>query len=134
MDFLLEATFFLASGKQYWIPPNSTEGSEVQWLETCSITAEQIDTKKAELEAEYDANLLLKPLKLLRAERDRKLKEEVDPKTCEAYNNGTQLSDEWKNYRQALLDMTLQTPTLDENGNLKAGLELDEIYWPTKPE
>ncbi len=134
MDFLLEATFSLANGKQYWIPPNSIEGSEVQWLEACSITAEQIDTKKAELEAEYDANLLLKPLKLLRAERDRKLREEVDPKTCEAYNNGTQLSNEWKNYRQALLDMTLQTPTLDENGNLKAGLELDEIYWPTKPE
>ena len=47
MDFLLEATFSLANGKQYWIPPNSTEGSEVQWLEACSITAEQIDTKKA---------------------------------------------------------------------------------------
>ena len=74
------------------------------------------------------------PMQLLRAERDKKLKEEVDPKTCEAYNNGTQLSTDWKNYRQALLDMTLQTPTLDENGNLKAGLELDEIYWPTKPE
>ena len=53
MDFLLEATFFLASGKQYWIPPNSTKGSEVQWLEACSITAELIDTKKAELEAEW---------------------------------------------------------------------------------
>ena len=81
--------------------------------------------------AEYDTN---QPLKLLREEGDKKLKEEVDSKTCEAYNNGTQLSTEWKNYRQALLDMTLQTPTLDENGNLKAGLELDEIYWPTKPE
>lgn len=88
------------------------------------------DTRKI-MQAEYDTN---QPLKLLREERDKKLKEEVDSKTCEAYNNGTQLSTEWKNYRQALLDMTLQTPTLDENGNLKAGLELDEIYWPTKPE
>ena len=91
----------------------------------------KISIEQARLQADYDTN---QPLKLLRVERDKKLKEEVDPKTCEAYNNGTQLSTEWKNYRQALLDMTLQTPTLDENGNLKAGLELDEIYWPTKPE
>ena len=91
----------------------------------------EIDAEVIRLQTEYDTT---QPLKLLRAERDKKLKEEVDSKTCEAYNNGTQLSTEWKNYRQALLDMTLQTPTLDENGNLKAGLELDEIYWPTKPE
>jgi len=90
-------------------------------------TEAEIDAEVIRLQAEY-------PMQLLRNERDGKLKEEVDPKTCEAYNNGTQLSNEWKNYRQALLDMTLQTPTLDENGNLKAGLELDEIYWPTKPE
>ena len=94
-------------------------------------TEAEIDAEIIRLQADYDTN---QPLKLLRAERDKKLKEEVDSKTCEAYNNGTQLSTEWKNYRQALLDMTLQTPTLDENGNLKAGLELDEIYWPTKPE
>ena len=91
----------------------------------------KISIEQARLQAEYDAT---QPLKLLREERDKKLREEVDSKTCEAYNNGTQLSIEWKNYRQALLDMTLQTPTLDEYGNLKAGLELDEIYWPTKPE
>ena len=106
--------------------------SEIEFVDGVSKPTESaVQTKLAELQAEYDTN---QPLKLLRAERDGKLKEEVDPKTCEAYNNGTQLSNEWKNYRQALLDMTLQTPTLDEYGNLKAGLELDEIYWPTKPE
>ena len=106
--------------------------NNITWLdETDPISNEDIIDKQKELQADYDTT---QPLKLLRAERDKKLKEEVDPKTCEAYNNGTQLSTDWKNYRQALLDMTLQTPTLDENGNLKAGLELDEIYWPTKPE
>jgi len=95
------------------------------------LDEEKVQTETNRLQTEYDAT---QPLKLLREERDKKLREEVDSKTCEAYNNGTQLSTEWKNYRQALLDMTLQTPTLDENGNLKAGLELDEIYWPTKPE
>ena len=107
---------------------------KVKWKDGHETTAEEttaINAKIIELQADYDTN---QPLKLLREERDKKLKEEVDSKTCEAYNNGTQLSTDWKNYRQALLDMTLQTPTLDENGNLKAGLELDEIYWPTKPE
>ena len=110
---------------------NMADGNgNVEWKDGHETTVEEttaINAKVIELQADQ-------PLKLLRAERDGKLKEEVDPKTCEAYNNGTQLSTEWKNYRQALLDMTLQTPTLDENGNLKAGLELDEIYWPTKPE
>lgn len=96
-----------------------------------TVVWEDISNEIGRLQTEYDTN---QPLKLLREERDKKLKEEVDSKTCEAYNNGTQLSTEWKNYRQALLDMTLQTPTLDENGILKAGLELDEIYWPIKPE
>ncbi len=106
--------------------------SEINFVDgVIKPTEKEVTSKLAELQADYDTN---QPLKLLRIERDRKLREEVDPKTCEAYNNGTQLSDDWKNYRQALLDMTLQTPTLDENGNLKAGLELDEIYWPTKPE
>ena len=103
----------------------------IWYREDTPPTEVEIDAEIIRLQAEYDTT---QPLKLLREERDKKLKEEVDPKTCEAYNNGTQLSTEWKNYRQALLDMTLQTPTLDENGNLKAGLELDEIYWPTKPE
>ena len=107
--------------------------NQITWRDgnPTNITNKDILTKQVELKTEYDTT---QPLKLLREERDKKLRVEVDPKTCEAYNNGTQLSNEWKNYRQALLDMTLQTPTLDENGNLKAGLELDEIYWPTKPE
>ena len=112
------------------LSPNKSAGSDgykyyVDEVEVTDLT--DAEAKLTELLAEY-------PMQLLRVERDGKLRVEVDPKTCEAYNNGTQLSDDWKNYRQALLDMTLQTPTLDENGNLKAGLELDEIYWPTKPE
>ena len=54
-DFLVDATLSLAKGKQYLIPPFSTKGSEVEWLEECSVTAEQIDAKKVELENEYIA-------------------------------------------------------------------------------
>lgn len=35
---------------------------------------------------------------------------------------------EWQTYRQALRDITTQTPSLDENGNLTG------INWPTPPE
>lgn len=34
---------------------------------------------------------------------------------------------EWQTYRQALRDITTQTPSLDENGNLTG------ITWPTAP-
>ena len=35
---------------------------------------------------------------------------------------------EWQNYRQALRDITTQTPSLDADGNLTG------IIWPTPPE
>lgn len=35
---------------------------------------------------------------------------------------------EWQTYRQALRDITTQTPSLDENGQLTG------ITWPTPPE
>ena len=41
----------------------------------------------------------------------------------EAFNNGTELSSEWKTYRQALLDLPSQD--VDEVG---------DIVWPEKPE
>lgn len=34
---------------------------------------------------------------------------------------------EWQNYRQALRDITTQTPSLDSDGNLTG------IIWPTPP-
>ncbi len=131
MTTIIDAIKSLDSNAQVSVPNEDLD--KLIWHDDNpnNITIDQIKTKQAELIAELITEY---PMQLLREERDTKLREEVDPKTCEAYNNGTQLSDDWKNYRQALLDMTLQTPTLDEYGNLKAGLELDEIYWPTKPE
>ena len=133
LDFLPYAIEALKPSAEYNCRYDTDTSYTITWLDKTQKepSKEEIDAEIIRLQADYDTN---QPLKLLREERDTKLREEVDPKTCEAYNNGTQLSDDWKNYRQALLDMTLQTPTLDENGNLKAGLELDEIYWPTKPE
>ncbi len=61
-------------------------------------------------------------LMIIRHERNSRLKIDVDPKSMEAFNNGTELSSEWKTYRQALLDMTKD---LDSN---------EDVVWPTKPE
>ena len=55
--------------------------------------------------------------------RDDHLKQLVDPKICEAFANGKSLSNEWKKFRQDLLDITKQ--------NVKS---FEDLKWPTKPE
>lgn len=42
-------------------------------------------------------------------------------------NSDVAMSPEWETYRQALRDITKQTPTLDADGNLTG------ITWPTPP-
>ena len=56
---------------------------------------------------------------ILRAKRDRLLKN-----TDWMGNQDITMSDAWKTYRQALRDITDQTPNADDLGN---------ITWPTKP-
>jgi hypothetical protein len=43
-------------------------------------------------------------------------------------NSDVTMTDEWRVYRQALRDITNQTPSLDENG------QLTNIIWPEKPQ
>jgi len=59
----------------------------------------------------------------VREDRDARLREDVDPKSLEAFNKGTKLSAKWKKYRQALLDLPSQD--VDDVGDL---------VWPEKPE
>jgi len=42
-------------------------------------------------------------------------------------NSDVTMSEEWRIYRQALRDITTQTPSLDSDGNLTG------ITWPTPP-
>lgn len=42
-------------------------------------------------------------------------------------NSDVTMSEEWRFYRQALRDITTQTPSLDSDGNLTG------ITWPTPP-
>ena len=59
----------------------------------------------------------------IRDDRNSRLRNDVDPKTMEAFNTGTKLSAKWKKYRQALLDL----PSQDVD-------EVVDLVWPEKPE
>ena len=59
----------------------------------------------------------------IREDRDTRLRNDVDPKSLEAFNTGTKLSAKWKKYRQALLDL----PSQDVD-------EVVDFVWPEKPE
>ena len=84
---------------------------------TLSFTFDDVIAKKAELES-------AEPLRLLRQQRNQLLAQS-DWRMVSDYPGSNQT--EWQTYRQALRDITTQTPSLDENGNLTG------ITWPTPP-
>ena len=65
-----------------------------------------------------------RPLKLLRQKRNQLLAS-TDWRMVSDYPGSNQT--EWQTYRQALRDITTQTPSLDQNGQLTG------ITWPTPP-
>jgi len=78
---------------------------------------EQIQAKIAELTA-------AEPLRQLRQQRNQLLTE-TDWRMVSDYPGANQT--EWETYRQALRDITTQTPSLDSNGTLTG------VTWPTAP-
>ena len=78
---------------------------------------DEIDAKIRELQQ-------LEPYRLLRIERDRLLKE-----TDWRASSDLTLSNAWKAYRQALRDITTQTPKLNSDYEL----DLTSVTWPTEP-
>ena len=101
------------------------EYSGLEWINGHGYdkpTAAEITAKIAELEAE-------EPVRLLRIERDKRLAA-TDWKVVKAKETGTNLSADFKAYRQALRDLpSTATPTLDERGDL----DLSSVTWPTEP-
>ena len=63
------------------------------------------------------------PVEWMRSNRNLLLQE-----TDWMANSDVTMPEEWRVYRQALRDITTQTPSLDENGQLTG------INWPTPPE
>jgi len=82
---------------------------------TLAFTFTDVLAKKTELEA-------AEPLRQLRLERTRLLAQ-----SDWMANSDVTMTEQWRAYRQALRDMTTQTPSLDSNGQLTG------ITWPTPP-
>ena len=97
--------------------PISADSIVYESENTDRITQSELDAKLAELEA-------AEPLRQLRTQRNQLLAS-TDWRMVSDYPGTNQT--EWQTYRQALRDITTQTPSLDENG------ELTGITWPTAP-
>ena len=88
-------------------------GKIVMWVsDTSQPSEEAISQKMTELQN-------AEPMKLLRKERNLRLSE-----TDYMALSDVTMSDAWKTYRQALRDITSQTPIDDA---------LSNINWPSKP-
>tara|TARA_R100000541_G_scaffold41508_1_gene48963 strand:- start:1518 stop:1805 length:288 start_codon:yes stop_codon:yes gene_type:complete len=81
---------------------------------------EMTDAEQTEFESsETDAKIAARRIWQLRAQRDRRLAK------CDYMGNQDfSITDAWKTYRQALRDITDQTPSDDA---------LSNINWPTEP-
>ena len=87
--------------------------------ESIQLTAEEEAARDAE-EKEWADGAPARRMVDLRQQRDQLLAE-----TDWMGNSDVTMSDTWKTYRQALRDITTQTPSDDTLSNIK---------WPTKPE
>ena len=93
--------------------------SGLEWLDSSQTkpTETEIYSKISELDN-------AEAMRLLRIERDARI-----VKTDWRASSDLTLTDAWKTYRQALRDITTQTPKLDSNYQL----DLTSVTWPTEP-
>ena len=92
--------------------------SGLTWLDSGQQPTEQeVKAKIIELDA-------AEPMRLLRIERDVRI-----AKTDWRASSDLTLADAWKTYRQALRDITTQTPKLGSDYKL----DLTSVTWPTEP-
>ena len=109
----------LLKPKAEWTCNGSTYAG-LNWLDGSQTkpTESEVNAKILELDA-------AEPAKLLRLERDEKLK------VCDwRASSDLTISDAWKTYRQALRDLPASaTPTLNTDGTLNQS----SVTWPTEP-
>ena len=93
--------------------------SGLEWMDSGQTqpTETEVNSKISELDA-------AEPMRLLRLERDRRIK-----LTDWRASSDLTLADAWKTYRQALRDITTQTPKLGSDYKL----DLTSVTWPTEP-
>ena len=107
----------LKPGAQWTL--RGTDYSGLEWLDSSQ-------TKPTETEINSKISVLdsAEAMKLLREERDQRI-----AKTDWRASSDLTLADAWKTYRQALRDITKQTPKL----NSQYQLDLTSVNWPTEP-
>ena len=107
----------LKPGAEWVLRGNDYSGLE--WLDSSQTkpTETEVSNKIAALDA-------AEAMKLLRVERDARIS-----KTDWRASSDLTITDAWKTYRQALRDITTQTPKLDSNYEL----DLTSVTWPTEP-
>ena len=98
---------------------NGEDYSGLNWLdsEQTQPTETEVNSKISELDN-------AEPMRLLRIERDARI-----AKTDWRASSDLTLADAWKTYRQALRDITTQTPKLNSDYQL----DLTSVTWPTEP-
>ena len=107
----------LKPGAEWTLRGNDYSG--LKWLDSKQTkpTETEINSKIAELDK-------AEAMRLLRVERDTRI-----TKTDWRAGSDLTLASAWSTYRQALRDITTQTPKLDSNYNL----DLTSVNWPTEP-
>ena len=98
---------------------NGSNYSGLEWQDSIQTkpTETEVNSKISELDN-------AEPMRLLRIERDIRI-----AKTDWRASSDLTLSDAWKTYRQALRDITTQTPKLGSDYKL----DLTSVTWPTEP-
>ena len=91
----------------------------LEWLDSS-----QTKPTETEINSKISALDSAEAMKLLRVERDIRI-----AKTDWRALSDLTLTDAWKTYRQALRDITTQTPKLGSNYEL----DLTSVNWPTEP-
>ena len=112
-----EALQSLKPGAQWILRGDDYTGLE--WLDS-----EQTQPTETEIYSKISELDNAEPMRLLRIERDIRI-----AKTDWRAGKDVTLSTAWRTYRQALRDITTQTPKLDSNYEL----DLTSVTWPTEP-
>ena len=112
-----EALQSLKPGAQWILRGDDYTGLE--WLDS-----EQTHPTETEIYSKISELDNAEPMRLLRIERDIRI-----AKTDWRAGKDVTLSTAWRTYRQALRDITTQTPKLDSNYEL----DLTSVTWPTEP-
>ena len=114
---ITDALLALKPGAQWVL--RGTEYSGLEWVDSGQTkpTETEVNSKIASLDS-------AEAMRLLRIERDVRI-----AKTDWRASSDLTLASAWKTYRQALRDITTQTPKLGSDYEL----DLTSITWPTEP-